>query len=57
MTATATEMAKTMDRQPEDLRRILSDWEPIEAARERVARRRVFVVGTETSWHAANQGA
>src|SRR5439155_16393357 len=52
-----SEMAKTMDRQPEDLRRILSDWEPIEAARERVARRRVFVVGTGTSWHAANQGA
>jgi len=50
-------MAKTMDRQPGDLRRILSDWDPIEAARERVAGRRVFVVGTGTSWHAANQGA
>src|SRR6058998_2967120 len=52
-----SEMAKTMDRQPDDLRRILSDWEPIEAATKRVAGRRVFVVGTGTSWHAANQGA
>jgi len=57
LTATLTEMAKTMDRQPDDLRRILSDWEPINAVTERVAGRRVFVVGTGTSWHAANQGA
>jgi len=53
----ASEMAKTMDRQPDDLHRILSDWEPIETAAARLARRRVFVVGTGTSWHAANQGA
>src|SRR5437870_4189343 len=57
LTATVTEMAKTMDRQPEDLRRMLSDWEPIKAATERIARRRVFVVGTGTSLHAAKQGA
>src|SRR5437879_9160687 len=50
-------MSKTMNRQPDDLRRILSDWEPIEAVVERLARPRVFVVGTGTSWHAANQGA
>jgi glucosamine--fructose-6-phosphate aminotransferase (isomerizing) len=52
-----TEMARTMGRQPEDLERILADWAPIEAAAARIAGRRVFVVGTGTSWHAANQGA
>ncbi len=57
MGAPATELARTMDRQPDDLRRILSDQQPIEAAAERVAGRRTFVVGTGTSWHAANQGA
>jgi glutamine---fructose-6-phosphate transaminase (isomerizing) len=55
--ATVTRMAQTMDRQPDDLRRILSDREPIEAATGRLAGRRVFVVGTGTSWHAANLGA
>jgi glucosamine--fructose-6-phosphate aminotransferase (isomerizing) len=50
-------MAKTMDRQPDDLRRILRDREPVEAVAERLAGRRVFLVGTGTSWHAANQGA
>jgi glucosamine--fructose-6-phosphate aminotransferase (isomerizing) len=57
MTATVTEMAKTMERQPHDLRRILADLSPIEAAAARITARRVFVVGTGTSWHAANQGA
>jgi glucosamine--fructose-6-phosphate aminotransferase (isomerizing) len=57
MSATTTEMAKTMARQPDDLRRILSDWAPVEAGAARIAGRRVFVVGTGTSWHAANQGA
>ncbi len=52
-----TEMAKTMERQPEDLRRILADPEPVEAGAERLTGRRVFLVGTGTSWHAANQGA
>ena len=50
-------MAKTMARQPADLGRLLADWAPVEAAAERTAGRRVFVVGTGTSWHAANQGA
>ena len=50
-------MAKTMERQPDDLRRILADWAPVEAAASRIAGRRVFLVGTGTSWHAANQGA
>ena len=46
-----------MRRQPDDLRRILADWTPVEAGAGRIAGRRVFVVGTGTSWHAANQGA
>ena len=46
-----------MGRQPEDLRRLLEDPEGIEAGAERLAGRRVFVVGTGTSWHAANLGA
>jgi glutamine---fructose-6-phosphate transaminase (isomerizing) len=52
-----TEMAKTMERQPRDLRRVLADWAPVEAGAARLAGRRVFLVGTGTSWHAANQGA
>src|SRR5436853_2320877 len=50
-------MARTMNGQPDELRRILSDWGPIKVASARIAGRRVFVVGTGTSWHAANQGA
>ena len=46
-----------MARQPDDLRRILGDSDAIPAGAERIAGRRVFVVGTGTSWHAANQGA
>ena len=57
MPATRTEMAKTMERQPEDLRRIIGDRAPVDAAAERIAGRRVFLVGTGTSWHAANHGA
>jgi glucosamine--fructose-6-phosphate aminotransferase (isomerizing) len=52
-----TEMAKTMARQPSDLRRLLADPAPVERAAARIAGRRVFLVGTGTSWHAANQGA
>ena len=50
-------MARTMGRQPEDLRRLLGDWEPVHRAAERLAGRRVQLVGTGTSWHAANHGA
>jgi glutamine---fructose-6-phosphate transaminase (isomerizing) len=52
-----TEMERTMRRQPDDLSRLLGDRSVVEAAAPRVAGRRVFVVGTGTSWHAANQGA
>jgi glucosamine--fructose-6-phosphate aminotransferase (isomerizing) len=52
-----TEMARTMERQPADLRRLLDNRAAVESAATRIAGRRVFVVGTGTSWHAANQGA
>jgi glutamine---fructose-6-phosphate transaminase (isomerizing) len=57
MSAAKTEMAKTMERQPQDLTRIVADWAPVEESAARIAGRRMFVVGTGTSWHAANQGA
>ena len=50
-------MRETMATQPEVLRRILDDQRPVESAADRLAGRRVLVVGTGTSWHAANQGA
>ncbi len=53
---TETVMARTMARQPADLRRLLDDRDPVARAAERIAGRRVYVVGTGTSWHAANHG-
>jgi glutamine---fructose-6-phosphate transaminase (isomerizing) len=50
-------MRTTMNAQPVELRRIMDDWEPVTAAVERLRGRRIFLVGTGTSWHAANQGA
>jgi len=51
-------MRETMERQPADLRGLLADAGPVEAAAERVAgATRVLLVGTGTSWHAANHGA
>ena len=50
-------MRRTMSRQPDDLERILSDWAPVELVADRLAGRRTFLVGTGSSWHAANQGA
>ena len=47
-------MRATMWRQPGDLRGLLSDLAPVEAQAERLAGRRLLVVGTGTSWHAAN---
>ncbi len=54
---TKTELAKTIERQPEDLRRLVADRQGIDPAAARLAGRRVYVVGTGTSWHAANLGA
>ena len=50
-------MRETMWRQPADLRTLLEDTAPIDAVVERLRGRRVLLVGTGTSWHAANHGA
>lgn len=50
-------MRETMATQPEALRRVLDDQRGLESAAQRLAGRRVLLVGTGTSWHAANQGA
>jgi glutamine---fructose-6-phosphate transaminase (isomerizing) len=50
-------MRETMERQPADLRALLADRGPVEAVAGRLAGRRVLLVGTGTSWHAANHGA
>jgi glutamine---fructose-6-phosphate transaminase (isomerizing) len=50
-------MRETMATQPDALRRLLEDRRGLESAAQRLAGRRVLVVGTGTSWHAANQGA
>ncbi len=50
-------MRETMARQPADLRMLLADPGPVEAVAGRLAGRRVLLVGTGTSWHAANHGA
>jgi glucosamine--fructose-6-phosphate aminotransferase (isomerizing) len=47
-------MRATMWRQPDDLRTLLADTAPVEAQAERLAGRHLVVVGTGTSWHAAN---
>ena len=49
-------MRETMWRQPAELERLLADRPPVEALAARLAGRRVFLVGTGTSWHAANHG-
>jgi glucosamine--fructose-6-phosphate aminotransferase (isomerizing) len=50
-------MRETMWRQPADLRALLADPAPVEAAARRLAGKRLFLVGTGTSWHAANHSA
>jgi glutamine---fructose-6-phosphate transaminase (isomerizing) len=50
-------MARAIRAQPSELARLLADVGPVEAAAERIEGRRVFVIGTGTSFHAANQGA
>ncbi|HET6866548.1 MAG TPA: SIS domain-containing protein [Solirubrobacteraceae bacterium] len=50
-------MRETMATQPEVLRGMLGDQQGLESAAERLSGRRVLLVGTGTSWHAANQGA
>ena len=50
-------MRATMDRQPDDLRRLLADPDPVREAAARIAGHRLLLVGTGTSFHAANQAA
>jgi glucosamine--fructose-6-phosphate aminotransferase (isomerizing) len=47
-------MRTTIWRQPEDLRGLLADPDPVEREAERLAGKRIVAVGTGTSWHAAN---
>ncbi len=50
-------MRDAMAGQPAMLRELLADGDACRAAAERIRGRRVLLVGTGTSWHAANQGA
>jgi glucosamine--fructose-6-phosphate aminotransferase (isomerizing) len=50
-------MRETMWTQPAELRRLLADPGPADAAAERLRGREVTLVGIGTSWHAAHQGA
>jgi glucosamine--fructose-6-phosphate aminotransferase (isomerizing) len=50
-------LRETMHRQPADLRRLLADRASAERVAERLRGRRVLLVGTGTSWHAAGHGA
>ena len=49
-------MAETMATQAAELRRMLADTGSVEAAAARLRGRRLLLVGTGTSWHAANIG-
>jgi glucosamine--fructose-6-phosphate aminotransferase (isomerizing) len=50
-------MRETMGTQPEQLARLLAVPGPAEAAAQRLAGRRLLLVGIGTSWHAAQHGA
>jgi glutamine---fructose-6-phosphate transaminase (isomerizing) len=50
-------MQETIAAQPAELRRLLADEAPIGPAAGRLRGRRVLLVGTGTSWHAASIGA
>lgn len=50
-------MRESMASQPAALERILADVAPVATAADRVRGRRIMLVGTGTSWHAANHGA
>jgi glutamine---fructose-6-phosphate transaminase (isomerizing) len=50
-------MQETIASQPDELRRLLAEDSAIPPAAERLRGRRVLLVGTGTSWHAAGIGA
>jgi len=52
-----SEMRRAMESQPEELRRLLADPLPAQAAAERLTGRRIRLIGIGTSWHAAHHGA
>src|ERR1700738_5338041 len=53
-TTPLSEMAQAIHRQPAELRRLLDDTGPVERVAEQLRGRSVCLVGTGTSWHAAN---
>jgi glutamine---fructose-6-phosphate transaminase (isomerizing) len=55
--AAVSHMRTTLESQPDELRRVLADPEPAQAAAERLRGRDVLLVGVGTSWHAAQHGA
>ena len=57
MSAASSAMRTTMDGQAAALAAILEDSAPVAAVAERLRGRRVLVIGTGTSWHAASQAA
>jgi glucosamine--fructose-6-phosphate aminotransferase (isomerizing) len=52
-----SKMREAMELQPDELARLLADTGPAEAAADRLAGRRVRLIGIGTSWHAAHHGA
>lgn len=57
MSAQMSAMRETMTVQADRLSELLTDDAPVEEVADRVRGRRVMVIGTGTSWHAAAQGA
>jgi glucosamine--fructose-6-phosphate aminotransferase (isomerizing) len=52
-----SEMQQAIERQPEELERLIEDRDPVAAAAARLEpARRIVLAGTGTSWHAANHG-
>jgi glucosamine--fructose-6-phosphate aminotransferase (isomerizing) len=52
-----SKMREAMESQPDELARLLADDAPARAAAERLAGRRLLLIGIGTSWHAAHHGA
>jgi glucosamine--fructose-6-phosphate aminotransferase (isomerizing) len=56
-TATTSEMEQAIRRQPAELRRLLADTGAVERVAEQLRGQRICLIGTGTSWHAANHAA
>ena len=57
MSAQMSAMRETMIAQADRSSQLLADDAPVEQVADRLRGRRVMVIGTGTSWHAAAQGA